>query len=168
MLDQAAFYASLPRKRIGAAALFLDQARNILIVNPTYVDNWLLPGGTVEIDEAPHMGCVREIEEEIGLSIALERLLCVEYLTRVGSKNESIQFIFYGGMLTPEQIAVIKLQEEELSDYTFVPLEEALPRLSSNLAGRLPHAVRALEMRQIVYLENGQPLFTEDNARLDG
>ncbi|GHO83324.1 NUDIX domain-containing protein [Dictyobacter formicarum] len=160
MLDQSAFYESLPRKRVGAAALFLDQAHNILIVNPTYTDHWLLPGGTVELDEAPHQGCVREIEEEIGLMITLERLLCVEYLTRMESKNESLQFIFYGGMLTPAQIAAIKLQKQELSDYAFVSLEEALPRLSSNLAGRLPYAARALEMQQIVYLENGQLLFS--------
>ncbi|GCE20030.1 NUDIX domain-containing protein [Dictyobacter kobayashii] len=159
MLDQSSFYESLPRKRMGAGALFYDQAYKILIVNPTYIDHWLLPGGTVEMDESPQQGCVREIAEEIGLTITLERLLCVEYLSRIEGKNESLQFIFYGGMLTPDQIAAIRLQEQELSEYAFVSLEEALPLLSPNLAGRLPHAVQALSRRQTVYLENGQPLF---------
>lgn len=159
MQDQTSFYAALPRKRMGAGALFHDNAKNILIVNPTYIDYWLFPGGTVEADESPAQGCLREITEEIGLAIPLERLLCVEHLAATPVKNESLQFLFYGGILTPTHIAAITLQAQELSEYRFVSLEDALTLLSPNLARRLPASLQALVDNRTVYLENGLPLY---------
>jgi ADP-ribose pyrophosphatase YjhB (NUDIX family) len=153
MLD---FYARLPRKRMAAGALFLDENGYILIVKPTYQTGWLLPGGVIELDESPARACAREVEEELSLRIHIERLLCVDYTAKTDEKSESLQFIFQGGTLNQEQIASIILPETELSAYRFVKLEEAISLLDSNIALRLPSCLEALEQHTAFYLEQGR------------
>jgi ADP-ribose pyrophosphatase YjhB (NUDIX family) len=152
------FYASLPSKWMAAGALFLDQQDRFLIVKPTYRDGWLLPPGAIEKDESPGHACMREVKEEIDLDVAITRLLCVEYQGTNGPSTENIQFIFYGGKLTQEQIDAITLQESELSEYRLVTVEEALELLVPRLARRIPHCLQALKQQTIVYMESGEQL----------
>jgi len=155
-MDLSNFYLTLPKKRMATGALLLDEQSNILIVKPTYRPEWLLPGGTVEEDESPRIACIREVQEEIGLDVQMSRLLCVDYMAAEPDKNESLQFVFYGGMLSQTQIEGIVLQESELSEYRFVSCEDALLLLSKNLARRLPPSLQALEEGTTAYLEHGQ------------
>ena len=143
---------------MASGALILNQLGELLIVKPTYRDHWLVPGGAIEDDESPRHACEREIREEIGLSLSITRLLCLDYRSRDGNKSENIQFIFDGGVLTEEQIQQILLPLDELSEYIFVPYLEALRLLSSTLAQRITYALPAREGGQIVYLEEGVPL----------
>ena len=69
------FSEKLPKKRMAAAALFLNEQHEILIVKPIYRELWLLPGGVVEEGESPRQACIREIREELGLVIAVGRFL---------------------------------------------------------------------------------------------
>lgn len=155
MLD---FYARLPKKRMAAGALFLDENSKILIVKPTYQTGWLLPGGIVELDESPAKACAREVEEELSLKIHIERLLCVDYTAKTDEKSESLQFVFQSGILNQEQITSITLAETELSEYRFVKLEEALSLLNSHIALRLPSCLQALKQHTAFYLEEGRDI----------
>ena len=147
------FYPSLPKKRMAAGALFRNALGEILLVKPTYRPDWLIPGGITEADESPRQGCAREAREEIGLEVAIGRLLCVEYLPREGPKTETVQWIFDGGVLNAAQIAAISLQAGELSDYRFVTPGEALRLLNRSLGRRVTHALGALRSGGDVYLE---------------
>ena len=149
------YYESLPKKRMATGALFFNEEGHLLIVKPTYREYWLIPGGAIEEDESPRAGCIREVKEEIDLDIALERLLCVDYIARENEKNESVHFEFYGGVLTLEHIQAIRLPAEELSAYQFSPIEEALSLLSPRLARRIPACLQALKAQTTAYLENG-------------
>ncbi len=42
---------------------------------PPFVDNWCLPGGFIEAHEAPEDSAIREVEEETGLKIVIERII---------------------------------------------------------------------------------------------
>ncbi|MGY2115992.1 NUDIX domain-containing protein [Nocardia gipuzkoensis] len=66
--ERAEVIAGLPRKRMGAGALFVDELDRVLLVEPTYTNYWELPGGVVEADESPYAAVVREIGEELSLT----------------------------------------------------------------------------------------------------
>lgn len=147
------FYPSLPKKRMAAGALFRNALGEILLVKPTYRPDWLIPGGITEADESPRQGCAREAREEIGLEVAIGRLLCIEYLPREGPKTETVQWVFDGGVLNAAQIAAISLQAGELSEYRFVVPGEALRLLNRSLGRRVTHALGVLAAGGDVYLE---------------
>ncbi|MEV2220163.1 NUDIX hydrolase [Nocardia vinacea] len=56
--ERAEDVAGLPRKRMGAGALFVDDVDRVLLVEPTYMGYWELPGGVVEADESPYAAVI--------------------------------------------------------------------------------------------------------------
>jgi 8-oxo-dGTP diphosphatase len=156
MTDSTYNYQTLPKKRMAAGALFLNEKGNILIVKPAYRPEWLLPGGCIELYESPREACIREVLEELHLEVSLEKLLCVEYLSEEHEQTECIQFSFYGGVLSQKQIDDIILPSEELREYIFAPLEQAVCLLSLKLAKRVPYCIQALSENATIYLEDGR------------
>ena len=142
------------KKRMAAGALIRNQAGEIFIVKPHYRDHWLIPGGMVEENESPRAACQREVLEEIALALNPEGLLCIDYVSERPGYSESLQFVFDGGILTPEQIKEIRLQKEELDAFEFVNVETALKKLNPFLARRLKQAFLALETGQTFYLKD--------------
>ena len=100
-------FKTQPRKRIGAVVLIFKE-KSLLIVKPSYNPRWLLPGGGVGDNESPRTGVTREIKEELNVTLVHLEFIGVDYMPAQGEKNESLQFIFYGGELdeseTPIQV----------------------------------------------------------------
>lgn len=152
------FTATLPRKRMGAAALLSDDRGRVLLVEPTYQDHWEIPGGTVEADESPYTAVVRELREELGLPVRAGRLLVTDWVPPRPGRTEGLMLVFDGGNLTPEQTARIRLPADELRSWAWCTEQEAGQRLSDLLARRISAAVRARAEGAAVYLENGFPV----------
>ena len=144
----------LPKKRMGAGCLFFDRQGKILILKPTYKDHWLLPGGVIEANESPRRACIREVKEETNLDCQPSRLLCIDYVSVRPHKIESIQFIFYGGILARE--VQINLPEEEISTYQFLEPEAAVSLLGVHSQRRLKSCLPFLDSQTTIYLENGK------------
>ena len=122
------------RRNIGALALIRDPHGRILLARPTYPPRlWNLPGGRVERDETPDQALVRELMEETGLEIRVDRLLLVDV-----SRRTYVTFTFacsvIGGSLVPSagEIAAIRWIDE--SD---------LPRLSWRVRMTVANAIAA-------------------------
>jgi 8-oxo-dGTP diphosphatase len=155
-MSEINYYDTLAKKRIAAGMLFLDEQDRILLVQPTYRPFWLLPGGVVEADESPLQAAIRETQEEVCLMVERARLLCIDYVEKSSEIGESLQFIFYGGMLSPEQIASIVLPKDELIQHRLTSLEEACTLVSAKLARRLVASLQAARQGTIAFLENGE------------
>jgi ADP-ribose pyrophosphatase YjhB (NUDIX family) len=69
-----------PLFQVFVAAVIFDQDKNIFLVKTTYqrIHPWGLPGGSLEYGEHPEAAIVREVHEETGLNICIERLLLVD------------------------------------------------------------------------------------------
>jgi 8-oxo-dGTP diphosphatase len=139
-----------------AGALFLDGTGRVLIVEPTYKENWEIPGGMMEAGETPSQACVREITEELGLTMRLGRLLVVDWAPhpRLGDR---VLFVFDGGTLAPAQLAKISLQADELASYALIDQAEVESRLIPRLARRVRAALTARADGTTSYLEHGVP-----------
>jgi ADP-ribose pyrophosphatase YjhB (NUDIX family) len=70
-----------PSFMVGAMALIQDEQGRVLILEHTYRRQlpWGLPGGWLKHAESPETGLSREVLEETGLSVRVERLLAAEF-----------------------------------------------------------------------------------------
>lgn len=147
--------ATFATKRIAAAALIRDAGGRFLLLEPTYKDTWLLPGGVVEANEDPLAACAREVREELGIELTPGPLLVVDWVPRHGVWGDSLQFIFDGGVLGAE--ARLHLQEEEIRAAEFVTLDRAQQLVPPSLARRLRSALAAADHGRPTYLRYGRP-----------
>lgn len=105
-----------PLFQVFAAAVIFDEHKNIFLVKSTYqrFHPWGLPGGSLEYGEHPEQAVIREVWEETGLTICIEKLLLVNSWLpdRVG--------LYYlcritGGTFHPT---------EEISEFDYFSLED--------------------------------------------
>ncbi|WP_040857612.1 NUDIX domain-containing protein [Nocardia niigatensis] len=149
------YVAGLPRKRMAAGALFVDERDRVLLVEPTYKPHWEVPGGVVEAGESPYCAAVREIREELGLSPTLGRLLVVDWVPEGPYPGDGVMMVYDGGMLNAEQVAAIALPAEELRSWTWCDGAAVARLLPAALARRVAGARRARTAGVTVYLEDG-------------
>ena len=122
------------RREVGALALIRDPGGRILMARFAYPPRiWNLPGGRIERNETPDDGVVREVAEETGLRITVDRLLLVD-VRRPGAVTFTFACSVAGGSLAPfagEIAAVRWLEEGEIQ------------RLAPHVRATLRHALAA-------------------------
>ena len=116
--DHDEWFAQLPGVVVAAGALITDPAGNVLIVKPNYRDHWTLPGGVCEHGEPPHVGCFREVAEEIGLVLPVGALLAVDWSQPYGQGARPIMHFVFDGGTAPAGTRIV-VQEAELDAYQF-------------------------------------------------
>jgi ADP-ribose pyrophosphatase YjhB (NUDIX family) len=153
------WYGQLPTLYAAACALITDVRGRVLLVKPNYRNDWTIPGGFVDHNESPHEACARELVEELGLELVVGDLLVVDWVESQGVRPRPItSWFFDAGTLTPDQVAAIRLQPEELDEYAFVESDQAATFLPDNVAPRVPAALEARRQRRTIYLpKHGLP-----------
>ncbi|GLX36079.1 ATP/GTP-binding protein [Streptomyces roseochromogenus] len=146
------------RETVAAGVLLFDDQDRVLLVDPTYKPGWEFPGGVVEAGEAPACAGVREVAEELGLT--LERvpgLLVVDWEPPRSPAYGGLRLLFDGGRLTREDAERLRLPGPELRAWRFVTETEAAGLLPPQRYERLRWALRARERGHPLYLEAGRP-----------
>jgi 8-oxo-dGTP diphosphatase len=147
--------ATQPRKRVGADLLLRDAQGRVLLVNPSYKPGWDLPGGMSEANEAPVETARRELKEELGLDTPVGALLCVDWVPPHGPWDDSLMFIFDGGVLTVGQIGGLRPLDNELDSFEFCAEQEIEQRLRPRAHRRLVQALAAARAGSPRYLHDG-------------
>src|SRR5918997_6545247 len=147
--------ARQPRKRIATDVIIRDDDDRLLLVNPTYKPDWDLPGGMAEANEAPIDAARRELWEELGLRVDITALLCVDWIPPHGPWDDTVVFVFDGGILSPDAIATLRLSDDELSDFRFCGLHKAAELLRPYVWQRADTALAALRTGRARYVHRG-------------
>ncbi|MFI7548025.1 NUDIX domain-containing protein [Actinoplanes sp. NPDC049599] len=140
--------------RVAAGALFFDESGRVLLVKPSYKDGWEIPGGYVEPGESPRAACIREVQEELGVSPAIGGHLVVDWAP-AQNEGDKVLFIFDAGILTEEARAEIKFGDGELTESRFVAEAEMDGYLPARLSRRIRTAIRARHRGVPAYAEHG-------------
>ncbi len=153
------WFNSQPRKPMSAAVLFTNSDDELLLVKPNYRDTWSLPGGVVDEHESPLSAAVREVKEELDLSVepSILQFRTVDYRPAKDDLTDKLYFYFYGGILDASSISNIQLQESELDEMRFVTLDEA-----EQLTSKWTHHQIRLSLsdeQKSFYLEKGAPIY---------
>lgn len=104
-----------------------------------FVGHWTLPGGYMDHDEHPAVGCVRETLEEMGIEIQLDDEAPI--ITQRIFTNEGISFVSFTYQANWDgDNSEIKLKENEISEFAWLSPSEALSRAVSGFdAAALRH-----------------------------
>lgn len=131
------------RKATGSAVVITNPDGLVLLVLRAYPPNdWVLPGGNAEPNESPLETATREVFEETGLHVELERLTGVYYQAdhRAG---EFIHFVFVAPIPADPPV---RADSDEIAQWSIFA-HDALPepmspstrrRLGDALGGRWP------------------------------
>lgn len=141
--------------RVAAGVLFFDEADRVLLVRPSYKPGWDIPGGYVEPGESPKQACTREVEEELGVTPPIGRLLVVDWAPHP-DEGDKLLFIFDGGKLAAEHQSRIRPDPREIAEWKFEvadSLEELMP---ARLSRRLSTAMGARRDGHGEYAEHGR------------
>jgi 8-oxo-dGTP diphosphatase len=141
--------------RLAAGALFLDDQGRTMLVQPTYKDHWEIPGGYVEPGESPRAACLREVHEELGLTLSAVPHLVTDWAP-AESDGDKILFVFDGGTLTADQLTSIVLPADELAEWRFVATGDLEQYTTDRLVRRIRLAVRAKTEGHAIYAEHGR------------
>ena len=111
----------------GSVAVVVDQARRILMVKRVDNGEWSLPGGYTHLGENAAHTAVREVLEETGLHIAIERLLGISsqvqpWVYPNGDRTQNIVSVFRAHPLDRELIP----DQTETSQVGWMEPEEVL------------------------------------------
>lgn len=84
---------------IGLTGVILNNKGEVLLVNHTYRDgnNWSLPGGYIKGKEHPREGLAREIEEETGLIVRIDKEIQIKTDRETARLDISLLGHFVGG-----------------------------------------------------------------------
>lgn len=142
---------------MGSGALFRDTDDRILLVKPTYKPLWEIPGGIIESGESPRQCCRREVYEELGLEVAIGRLLVFDWLPPSPPLSDGWMFVYDGGVIEESTADKIKLPAEELSEWRFVEADDLEDYLIEHMARRIRIAHRCAVSGTSADLEWGFP-----------
>lgn len=150
------WFNNQPRKPVSAAVLLVNESGKILLLKPTYRDDWNLPGGVVEASESPLDGAIREAKEELGITLTRQqlRLSTVDYRPVKNELVDKLYFYFHGGTLSQQQVDSITLEQSEIEEMRFATLDEA-KRLLSKWTHRQVSVSLSEQSSRATYLENG-------------
>lgn len=149
----------MAKKGLGAAAIILDAAGRVLLVKHTYGKlNWDLPGGAAELNESVAGTAIREVREETGLVVMVERMVNRIYYCPIYDMHH---FLFRCRPVEAEQQPVAT--PPEISECGFFAVD-ALPRpISDFTVQRIRDAVDAalaepslVEIGPRQWLEDGE------------
>jgi ADP-ribose pyrophosphatase YjhB (NUDIX family) len=149
----AQFIVATPR--MAAGLLVRDESGRVLLVKPTYKQGWDIPGGYVEPGESPRQACQREVQEELGSTLPVGRLLVVDWAPHP-NEGDKVLWIFNGGTMPQSSAESLNLQVSELSEAAFratASLDDLMP---DRLSRRLRAACIAAEEHTTLYLEQGR------------
>ncbi|WP_131736020.1 NUDIX domain-containing protein [Actinomadura roseirufa] len=146
---------SFATPRAAAGVLFFDQADNVLLVVPSYKNYRDIPGGYIERGETPKEAAAREVEEELGITPPIGRLLVTDWAPNQ-TEGDKVLFLFDGGTLTPEYLDRIQLDPAELTSYEFHEVVKVHELTITRLARRIVHGHEARADGSTRYLEHGK------------
>ena len=149
----------LPRKRAISQMLIRSTDGRVLLCQLTYKRDLDLPGGVVEVSESPQLAVTREVEEELGLTIAAGRLVLTDWLPPWGGWDDAVCLVFDGGVHDPSILDGVVRQEREIRAVSFATMAEVHEKCADFTARRIQAALRNLsDQPGPAYTESGRGL----------
>lgn len=148
--------AKLPRKRNIGQGLLRNEDGDVLLCQLTYKAEWDLPGGVVDPMESPAACVVREISEELGVSVGIERLLAVNWLPPWRGWDDAVLFLYDLGVVPRSFTDDLTLLPREIKDVHWVSPDAVAEHVAPYAARLLEQVLEGEGSAYPLYLENSE------------
>ena len=110
----------------GTGVAIFNKDGELLSCKRTDTKNWCTPGGKVEVGETAVEGAIREVKEEVGISLKPSDLEYVGYdVNAFNNEKVWISFLFVAHVDVDTKVT---LQETELSEYEWTSVLKFLKK----------------------------------------
>lgn len=150
----AVLNAGLPKKRVISQGIVRDEHGRILLCELTYKSQWDLPGGVVEVSEAPQAGLAREIAEEFDMTLTPRGLITVNWLPPWRSWDDACVLVFDLGTIRADETEQMRLQASEIRAVHWCTLDD-VRRYATDATIELVEAIEDGSVQ--IYRESGPP-----------
>ncbi|MEU9042954.1 MULTISPECIES: NUDIX hydrolase [unclassified Kitasatospora] len=112
-MSKSLFHSRPPGRRSGQQVFVLREDPGgsgdffVLLVDSVHDDGLVMPGGSAEQNELPHLAARRHLETQTGLVLPLRTILSVDY-SPAGELCEGLDFVYAGGVVTSRQAAAVR------------------------------------------------------------
>jgi 8-oxo-dGTP pyrophosphatase MutT (NUDIX family) len=148
--------AKLPRKRNIGQGLLRSEDGEVLLCELSYKAEWDLPGGVVDPMESPATCVVREIGEELGVSVGIERLLAVNWLPPWRGWDDAVLFLYDLGVVPRSFSEGFTLLPREIKAVHWVAPGDIGQHVAPYVARLLEQVVQGEGPAHPLYLENSE------------
>lgn len=145
--------AGLPTKRAIAQGLIRNNANEILLCELTYKHEWDLPGGVVDPLESPAHAVIREVREEMQVTVTPLSLVAVNWLPPWRGWDDAMLFVFDLGV-DDAVIERARLEPREVRSLHWCTLDQVERRAAPYVTRMLRRL--ALQTEGTAYLEGGE------------
>ena len=97
--------ASYTLPRLGIGAVILDEEDRILLLlrkKHPEANKWSIPGGKVDPYETLEESTIREVREEVGVEVEIERLLCTAETISPDTEEHWVSIIYLTRLVSGE------------------------------------------------------------------
>lgn len=126
--DDAHFLHTFHARPSSASIILQDDQQRALIVKAHYKAHWTFPGGMIDADETPKQAAIREVQEEVGLTIDPDAVTFGWIAARHSMVADTYQFIFKAQLQPDDQISGIVLQASEIDEWRLVSKDDVLSK----------------------------------------
>ena len=107
-------------KRVASASVILEDADGrALIVKAHYKDYWTFPGGMLDDRESPKQAAIREVFEEVGITLNESDVEFCWIASRASRQLMTYQFVFKA-LLSEQDKLKVALQRSEIEESRLV------------------------------------------------
>ncbi|SDZ79290.1 mutator mutT protein [Desulfuromusa kysingii] len=102
--------------KTSVVACIMDDKDRILLTRrniPPFFGQWVMPGGKIDHGESIESALLREVEEEVGLKVKIDKLVDIYEHLAIGNKKDHYIILYYRAIALSSEL---KLNYSELSE----------------------------------------------------
>lgn len=122
-----------PFCRKAARGIVLDNDGNMAVFCKTNKNHYKLPGGGIEENESYEEAFIREVKEEVGCEVQIEK--CLGYIEEYKTKSNYMQtsYVFIGKIINKlNNLELTKMEQDEGGERLWMTPEETLKKMKDN------------------------------------
>ena len=119
--------------RVVSKVIIQNQRKDVVMAKVKrgfFTGHWTLPGGFVDYAEHPLEGAMREVQEELGISVVITSEDLLQIDERIFT-SEGIQFLSFTYTCTVQNEPTFTPKQDEIEEVRWFTIDEALARAAS-------------------------------------